>query len=165
MTVIIGCDPGLTMTAFALIHDGRGRVKLAGHAFAVHDIKEIFRVATNTFNSPGWGNAALFAIEENIGAAHGNIKTALKQREVIGVCKLAAMMSGLTVVEVYPKSAKLALTGSGNADKDEMVAAAGRIVDGFPGGLTVAKSEALADACGIALAGLRKDVPGGKAKA
>jgi crossover junction endodeoxyribonuclease RuvC len=57
-----------------------------------------------------------------------NQKTAMKVAEARGVIVLAAAQSGLRVVEYSPQAVKIAVTGSGNADKDGVMRMVDRLV-------------------------------------
>ena len=95
----------------------------------------------------------ILAIEENF-VGKDRAKSALKLRELIGITIGLAAYSGMHIIRVANTSAKLALTGSGGADKDDMVASAEPwFYDTWVNRPKYAK-QAEADALGIALAGL-----------
>lgn len=96
-----------------------------------------------------------FVIEDNHITGGRSAQTALKQRELIGALALGAWSRGANIVRVSAKSAKKALTGSGNSDKDAVVEVA-REFDGFPENETKAKEQAIADALAVAMAGIEK---------
>ena len=106
-------------------------------------------------------------LENNHVTKGRSYQTALNQRELIGCIGSQVFTAGVDVVRIAPTSAKLALTGSGKADKKEPVTLAdGSVVrpmyeymyeyPGAPERLTVAKREAVADALGVAIAGVEK---------
>jgi Holliday junction resolvasome RuvABC endonuclease subunit len=82
-----------------------------------------------------------------------NAHTAIDQAQLIGAIKMLAYSRDIPVFGISNTTAKKALTGSGRADKAEMVAAAQGIAGEIGG--TKVQREAVADAIGIALAGYR----------
>lgn len=78
-----------------------------------------------------------------------NPQATIKLAHICGIIVANAMQYGFPVIGIQPSEAKKALTGKGNASKDEMIAAAQQQF-----GLSLPKD--IADACGIALAGLAK---------
>lgn len=75
-----------------------------------------------------------------------NTQTAIKLAHLCGIVRCVATTACISVTGVQPTQAKKALTGSGAAKKEQMVAAAFRLFG-------ERMSEHEADACGIALAG------------
>ena len=57
-----------------------------------------------------------------------NQKTAMKVAEARGVVQMAAEESGVAVHEYSPQSVKIAVTGSGNADKEGVIRMVERLV-------------------------------------
>lgn len=80
-----------------------------------------------------------------------NAKTAMQVAEARGVLRLTLAGEGVPVFEVAPNAVKLALAGSGSADKTQV----GRMVARLLGLAALPKPDDAADACAIALAGLR----------
>ena len=73
--------------------------------------------------------------------------------ELIGAIKYICHQDGHDVVDIAPTQAKLALTGTGNADKATMVKMArAQFTSAFYAKRTKAENESIADALGIALA-------------
>lgn len=159
--IYIGIDPGfgctgvcglsldgsqvLGVAAFSAEKDGPVEVR------AVRLARRVFYYAHNLAEGD-----AVFCVEENITAGHGNASTTMMQRELVGILCAKAVEHGWQVKRVYPVTAKKALTGSGKADKDAMVPAAVEKYGVPSSGMPKAKREAIADAIGVALAGISK---------
>lgn len=159
--IYIGVDPGFTCTGVCGMSPGGGQV-LGVAAFsaekdgpvesrAIRLARHVFYYAYNL----ACGDA-VFCIEENITAGHGNAATTMMQRELVGILCGMAVEHGWQVKRVYPVTAKKALTGSGKADKGAMVPAAVEKYGVPSAGMPKAKREAIADAIGVALAGVAK---------
>ena len=80
-----------------------------------------------------------------------NVKTAMQVAEARGVLRLALAQAKIPVHEIAPNAVKLALAGSGSADKAQV----GRMVMRLLDLKTLPKPDDAADAAAIALAGLR----------
>lgn len=80
-----------------------------------------------------------------------NAKTAMQVAEARGVLRLSLAQAGIPVHEVAPNAVKLALAGSGSADKAQV----GRMVVRLLNLKALPKPDDAADAAAIALAGLR----------
>ena len=77
-------------------------------------------------------------------------QAAIKQAQMVGALKHVALGCCFEIIDVAPKQAKLALTGRGDSPKSVMLR---RAMDMYP---EVEWNHTLADALGIALAGLKK---------
>jgi crossover junction endodeoxyribonuclease RuvC len=80
-----------------------------------------------------------------------NAKTAMQVAEARGVLRLTLAAEGVPVFEVAPNAVKLALAGSGSADKAQV----GRMVVRLLNLPALPKPDDAADAVAIALTGLR----------
>lgn len=80
-----------------------------------------------------------------------NAKTAMQVAEARGVLRLSLAQAGVPVHEIAPNAVKLALAGSGSADKGQV----GRMVVRLLNLRALPKPDDAADAAAIALAGLR----------
>jgi Holliday junction resolvasome RuvABC endonuclease subunit len=153
--IVIGCDPGFgvrNVTGWAVVDTAndtvlaRGTLKATGDgddarlASLVSPLREVIDQAHFL------QHVELCAYELPV---HGpNQRTIAGLARVCGLILACATLAALPCVSVQPASAKLALTGKGNADKRAMIAAAWQQF-GLHGALT----DAEADAIGIALAG------------
>jgi crossover junction endodeoxyribonuclease RuvC len=158
---VVGVDPGFGCTGLAILDVGGIGVARwyrgdEGETDGERMSRLSMRVLCKAFAMTEVGkNRVLFAIEDNHFTGGRSAQTALKQRELIGVLKAEAWRYGFQVVSVAASSAKKAMTGSGNADKDAVRAAA-REVDGYPIGLPKYADEAVSDAVAVAMAGIEK---------
>jgi crossover junction endodeoxyribonuclease RuvC len=162
---ILGIDPGLNVTGIGIVErDGlrRPRAVYAGSLcpprgmstperllFLVKGIRKVI----------GDFEPCLVAVEEAF--YHKNIKSTLLLGQARGAALLAAAEAGLEVMELAPKSVKLAAVGHGAAAKVQVAAMITRIL-----GLEHTPDSADAcDALAVALAALnRVDLPGAVAK-
>jgi crossover junction endodeoxyribonuclease RuvC len=80
-----------------------------------------------------------------------NAKTAMQVAEARGVLRLSLAQAGVPVHEVAPNAVKLALAGSGSADKAQV----GRMVVRLLNLKALPKPDDAADAVAIAITGLR----------
>lgn len=155
--IVLGIDPGLTRknpTALAFLNDSGKLLSSETFAPARTKMPWIDFVWTLTGElSPiiakhQVGNGIEFIAYELPHVAT-NPQASIKLAHVCGVIVGVAASFDIPVIGVQPSEAKKALTGKGNASKEEMIAAAQRQF-----GLSLPKD--VADACGIALAGLAK---------
>lgn len=121
--MILGIDPGLANTGYAVLADskspetryklvecgmievGRGQERLRDIFDGVNKIIEKYEIAE-------------MAVESMFFAK--NAKSALKVAEAIGVVKVCGMKKGVEVKEYTPLQVKLALVGYGRADKTQV---------------------------------------------
>jgi crossover junction endodeoxyribonuclease RuvC len=162
---ILGIDPGLNVTGIGIVERGGDRRPCAVYAAALRPprggtvpqrllcLVEGVRKVIQDFDP------ALMAIEEAF--YHKNIKSTLLLGQARGAALLAAAEAGLGVVELSPKSVKLAAVGHGAAAKVQVAAMITRI-------LGLERTPDSADACdalAVALAALnRVDLPAGVAR-
>ncbi len=120
---IMGIDPGLRHTGWGVIDMAGSRLIHVGHgvidvetdlpmadrlAFIFHAVCQL--VETYQPNHSG--------CEETI--VNANPRSALKLGQARGAAMTALSFSGLEVSEFSPKSIKLAVVGTGRADKDQV---------------------------------------------
>lgn len=121
---VLGIDPGLTRT-------GYGVVEVAGHhtsAVAAGTLRtspdlptaqrlvELERDLVDLVAEYGPTEAAIEEVFVN-----RNLPTAMKVGRASGVIMLVLARSGLTVTEYTPSAIKMALTGYGAADKEQIM--------------------------------------------
>lgn len=98
-----------------------------------------------------WGNSGFSSFEPGTTVGlecpwvGNNIQTALKLGEAKGIIRCMALWKGLLVVDISPAEAKKALTGKGNATKEDML----RVAQGLR---PEVETHDEADAIGVALA-------------
>lgn len=157
----IGIDPGLARCGYAVWPGTRSYTltpEMVGYwrtdpgmGLDSKRIEALARAAGALFHVWG-GHNLLLALETqhirpDLPAGVG--RSVLQVAQVAGAIRGVAETLGIPVVDVSPQRAKLALTGKGDATKEEMLTAVERQY-----GLRLARSaEHAADALGIAIAG------------
>lgn len=126
---VLGIDPGTVVTGWGLVvSDGHalerldsGQLRLRGERAA--KLEAIFRTVSElcAAHSP----LALSLEQSFVG---DNIQTALRLGEARGAVMVAAAGSNVPVVEYPPASIKMAVAGSGRADKAQMMAMVMRLL-------------------------------------
>lgn len=149
---VLGLDPGLTTAGFGLVEEKDGKTRAVAYG--------AIRTARDAVP------ARLAALYEEVNALihehspeavavervlfNANTRTAMSVGQAAGVALLAAAQSGCEVAEYTPGEVKLAVTGTGSADKRQMQQMIGRLLSIDPPSPPDA-----ADALGLALTHLR----------
>jgi len=144
---VVGVDPGASVTGWAVVEEQGSRL--------VHLASGLIRPKGGTlptklvslFDALGcviakW-QPSVACVEKSFVAR--NPQSALKLGEVRGVVALAAARSGLEVREYSPAQIKLAVTGYGRADKDQIKYAVAKLL-ALPRVLEEDRADALAAA-------------------
>jgi crossover junction endodeoxyribonuclease RuvC len=131
-TRILGIDPGTNVLGFALIEADKSRIDVVeigvvtfAHVGAEHTVKlrYIFEQVQDLIQQY---RPTEMAIEAPF---HGkNIQSMLKLGRAQGVAIAAGMVNGLTIAEYLPKKVKSAITGNGNASKQQVAGMLGNIL-------------------------------------
>lgn len=148
---IMGVDPGLSSTGYAVIDDVGGRQSVVEGGVVrtkpaeplehrLHTIYQDIRTVIEQF-AP-----AAMAIED-LHTRYRNLKTAIVMGHARGVVVMAAGEAGIPVFDYEPTRAKKLVTGSGRADKEQVQRAITSQLN-LP---SVSKNEHVADAFAIAL--------------
>jgi len=152
--LILGIDPS-TKTGWALYDSDKeeivdyGCIKVKNAQYeSLRELGEKFYAMLYLVKGKKWLDAVAFEVPQR------GMPTDKSQDRIIGRFQaITEHMFDIAVIEVTPQHAKIALTGRGNADKGEMIAAA---VQSYgvpkPDDFQYVK-EAVADAIGVALAG------------
>jgi crossover junction endodeoxyribonuclease RuvC len=154
MIKVIGIDPGLAATGIGLVQ-GAG-TRLCGYSYGC--IKTPSQDTTPTRLDCIYSKLAkLLADEkpdlmvvEDVFSLHKYPKSGIDLGKVTGVILLAGNRAGVPVVELAVREVKKILTGSGNADKQQLERAVRRII-GTP---ETIKPYHASDAIGLAIIGL-----------
>ena len=163
MNIFAGIDPSMTETGvFTARRDGFGKATPLGATCIKTKAGDPLRLTTIRTNvqqmlqaaGPA-GPAGIVGIETNYAHGGKSMRTALEQREAIGVCIEAAEAAGWTVERVTPSQGKKALSGHGGADKPAQVLHAFRLFPGLDDNKPLYWRKAVADAIGIAIAAER----------
>jgi crossover junction endodeoxyribonuclease RuvC len=130
--IILGIDPGTVVMGFGIIvhQDNRlrlmemGVLKLKSTADAYERLHHIHERVASLIHQH---NPSCFAIEAPFFGK--NVQSMLKLGRAQGVAIAAAMQAGLDVCEYSPKKVKQAVTGNGNASKEQIWQMLERILD------------------------------------
>lgn len=128
--IALGIDPGLASTGWAVVERvgsklavlGSGTLKTSPRTPHAERLRSLFS-----------GVADVIAAHEVVGAAveswfiHPVSKAAMGMAEARGAILVAIANAGVTVAEYPPTEIKLAVTGSGRADKDQVRAMVTRL--------------------------------------
>ncbi len=146
---VIGIDPGSRICGYGVLESRNGVIThLASGSIVTKPALPLYQRLKTIYDS------VLSVIDEhspdvmsveNIFFAK-NAKSAIKLGEARGVVLLAASNSGVTIYEYPPTKVKLALTGSGRANKSEVQ----RMLAGILG-ITEFETQDASDAVAIAL--------------
>ncbi len=153
---VLGVDPGLAVTGFAVVEvlEGGGQVKDYGCIKTSSKLarpERLGAIYNGIYDIISKWSPNLLVIED----AFVNMKypkAALQLGEVRGAISVAARNLNVDVCEIMPSEAKLALTGNGGAGKAQVENAVRRIlVTDAPSG-----SSHVSDALALALTGLSR---------
>jgi crossover junction endodeoxyribonuclease RuvC len=130
LSIIFGIDPGIATTGYGIIEENKGHLSFLAHgcittkpgeqskrlAILHQELQELLRTY----------QPSCIAVEQLYFSK--NTTTALSVSEARGVILLTAALLSIPVFEYTPKQVKLAVTGSGSADKHQMQAMVTRIL-------------------------------------
>lgn len=123
---ILGIDPGLETVGFAFLEDKKlidfGVIKTSSGdqtPARLHDIFVDFTELLNEFSPDIIAIEKLFFVQ--------NVTNGIAVAGARGVLLLVAFQKGVSILEVSPKDAKLAVCGSGNAPKSQIQKAVQKI--------------------------------------
>jgi crossover junction endodeoxyribonuclease RuvC len=160
---VLGVDPGTAVTGWGVVERAGGRVAHLGHGTVrirrgVPLTEKLAAVHRGLAECCGRWRPAVLALEKSF--VGPNVQSAFRLGEVRGVAMLAAAAAGLPVVEYSPAEVKLAVVGTGRADKSQVARAIAReLVLGAP--LAADAADALAIAlCHLYTGRLRALVAG-----
>ncbi|MCX6726577.1 MAG: crossover junction endodeoxyribonuclease RuvC [Candidatus Shapirobacteria bacterium] len=114
--MILGIDPGLENTGWAVVNENKliecGVVKVGKGDGRLKDLDSELEKIIKKFKVTEVAFESLFFAK--------NAKSAMMVAEAVGVIKLAAIRCGLEVVGYTPLQVKMALTGYGRAEKEQV---------------------------------------------
>ncbi len=148
--LVLGIDPGIAITGIALVQEEKGKVSLLSHKSLTtpaslktpERLKHIYSQLVKLVKLVQPEVAAL----ENL-FFNTNAKTALIVGQARGVVQLALAQNNIPIVEYTPLQVKMALTGYGRADKNQIQQMVKTILR-LP---QILKPDDVADAAAIAL--------------
>jgi crossover junction endodeoxyribonuclease RuvC len=155
--IVLGVDPGLTATGYAVLEAGNGHLHLhecgCARSRSRQALETRVRSIYDELNDVVSRWQPQLAILEGLYSEYRHPRTAILMGHVRGVVCLAADQSGARVLEISPAEVKQALTGSGRAGKDQIKRAVTRMLalDEPPG------SDHVCDAIALALVGAARE--------
>lgn len=165
--LVLGMDPGLAITGWALVEGGGGRLLLreAGSLRTPAGVPDHLRL----LNLSELSDQLLTRLAPDTAALEKlffsrNVSTAMAVSQARGVLLCSLARQGLEVAEYTPGEVKQAVTGSGSADKRQVA----RMVRFILGQGVPTRPDDLTDACAIGIchqhaSGLRRAVAAGHA--
>jgi len=153
--VVLGVDPGLAMTGLAVLRSANGHpqldwsdtVRTPGGMAEPLRLRRVYGAVRDALDRH---RAAVVAVERVMWGR--NVGSALSVARATGVVLLAAADAGVPVEEYAPLEAKMAVTGVGNAAKDQVR----RALVGMHGLGAVPVQPDAADAVAVALCHLQQ---------
>jgi crossover junction endodeoxyribonuclease RuvC len=122
--VVLGVDPGLTRCGIGVVRGPAVAPELVTYACVrtATDLPLAERLAalhTHIVTAIATHQPTVLAIEQVLFSV--NVRTAMATGQAAGVVMLAAAQAGIPVATYTPTEVKLAVTGSGRADKDAVM--------------------------------------------
>jgi len=155
--IVLGVDPGLTATGYAVLDVGNGRVRVRASGCAKSPSKHALEARVRSIYDELAAVIARWrpqlAVLEGLYSEYRYPRTAILMGHVRGVICLAADQTGARVLEVSPAEVKQALTGSGRAGKEQIK----RAVTHMLSLAEAPKSEHVCDALALALVGAARE--------
>lgn len=148
--LVLGLDPGLALTGWALVEGDRGRLRLrdAGY-WETSPRSDAGSRLVHLWDSLGQllvaSSPESVAIEKLFFSRNASSAMAVSQARGVLVC--AAAKAGLEIAEYTPAEIKQSVTGSGAADKAQLARMVQMILEGpIPAG-----PDEITDACAIGI--------------
>ena len=130
--MILGVDPGLAHCGWAVIDAGDDGNQLVSYGCVETEKSEDFAKRLGQIYNQVKKLCRQYKIRElaieSIFFAK-NIKTAIKVAQAMGAIKAAAQNSGVAVFEYTPLQIKMAITGYGRADKEQIIKMVGESLE------------------------------------
>lgn len=145
--IILGIDPGTTITGYGIISCEGKRVQLVSHgAFKLGKTGEhadkLRRIYAHTMELVDTYKPDVVAIEAPFQGK--NVQSMLKLGRAQGVAMAAVMARNLEITEYLPKKVKMAVTGNGNASKHMVSSVLQKMLHFEQGGLALDATDGLA---------------------
>lgn len=123
--IILGIDPGTNIMGYGAIHLNGNKIKLLGAGvIAMQKIKDhplkLKRIFEGTIELIEQHKPDELAIEAPFFGK--NVQSMLKLGRAQGIAIAAALVRGIPIFEYSPKKIKQAVTGNGNASKEQVAA-------------------------------------------
>ncbi len=154
---VLGVDPGLTATGYAVLDVGEGtpvvRVSGCARSSSRQPLEERIRAIYEELAAVVAEWRPGVTVMEGLYSEYGFPKTAILMGHVRGAICLASAQHGARVLEVSPAEVKSALTGSGRAGKEQIQRAVTRMLRLRE----EPRSEHVSDALALALVGAARE--------
>ena len=121
--IILGIDPGTTITGFGIVHVKKKQIKLINMGVVdlsrkkTHELK-LKKIFESTLELIDTYKPDELSIEAPFFGK--NVQSMLKLGRAQGVAMAAALYRGIPIFEYSPKKIKKAITGNGNASKEQV---------------------------------------------
>lgn len=155
--IVLGIDPGLSATGYAVLEAGNGRLRVRASGCARSASRQPIESRVRAIYDELLSVAARWrpqvAALEGLYSEYAYPRTAIMMGHVRGVICLAADQAGARVLELSPAEVKQAITGSGRASKEQIRRAVTRM-------LSLKEppdSEHICDALALALVGAARE--------
>lgn len=134
-SVILGIDPGTRFMGFALIRREKNTIKIIEMGTLIlskieDPYERLSRIHEKITSLAQLHNPDAFAIEAPFYGK--NVQSMLKLGRAQGAALAAALQAGLKAQEYSPRKVKKAVTGNGNASKEQVSEMVGHIVKNKP---------------------------------
>ena len=148
--LVLGLDPGLALTGWALVDGGRGLLRLRGSGCLrtpahLQEPQRLLSLADQAEALLATAGAEVVAVERLY--FRRNVSTAMAVSQARGILLCAVARRGLPVAEYTPGEVKRAVTGSGSADKRQVA----RMVQLILGGGVPTSPDDITDACAVGI--------------
>lgn len=153
MKIVLGVDPGFSVTGFAIIKQDGSRITLLDYGYLKMSSSEHLASRVEVFYNFFLEKLSLWPIQAialETSFLGKNAQNFLKLGYLRGILYLLASQNKLQLFEFAPSQIKLSITGFGGASKEQVALVLMRI---FPGLLTQRKLD-ITDAIAIALCGV-----------
>lgn len=120
---VLGIDPGTAVTGWGVVERRAGRVAHLAHGAVTPRARTTLAAKLAEIHGAlselcGAWRPDVLALEQNF--VGRNVQSAFRLGEVRGVAMLVAAAAGIDVAEYPPATVKLAVTGTGRAEKEQV---------------------------------------------
>ncbi|HUY98411.1 MAG TPA: crossover junction endodeoxyribonuclease RuvC [Verrucomicrobiae bacterium] len=148
--LVLGLDPGLALTGFALVDGRAGSLRLVRAGVVVtaagdeeaRRLCQVVEAVRQVVRTP-----AIDAVAVERLYFSRNVRTAIQVAQARGVILFAVAEAGLPIAEYTPSEVKRSVSGNGSAPKRQVA----RMVISLLGGAPVAGPDDVTDACAVAI--------------
>lgn len=126
---VLGIDPGTAVTGWGVVERRDGRVAHLAHGAVTTHARMSLATKLAAIHAAlaelcGEWRPDVLALEQSF--VGRNVQSAFRLGEVRGVAMLAAAAAGIVIAEYSPATVKLAVTGTGRAEKEQVQRAIAR---------------------------------------